>query len=236
MKNVVTDQADGLRRLMADSAGRRVAVLGGDSSIDVASVALNLAAALVRQGKQVLLVDEHGGTSSDETRREGRLVLVNAILNKDGALSPLAAQADHIVVTLQPHAASITQAYACIKKLQQAHQLHRLRVLVNDATDVAEAQRILNNLAQTAQRYLSLALESAGWVRADPLIAQARELNLTVVEAFQTSPAATDYCQIAAALLKWPCPEANVHKPALAGRQKGRPASPAGVGYTATSP
>lgn len=214
MKNVMTDQADGLRRLMAGRSGRLVAVLGGDSRMDVASVTLSLAAALVRQGKEVLLLDEYNSARSHEVQCEGRLVLVNARLDKDGALSPLAAQADHILVALQPNAASITQAYACIKRLHQAHALERLRLLVHGVADAAEAQRILANLAQTGQRYLSLALESAGWVRADPFIAQAQRLNLTVVEAFQTSPAAMDFCQIATDLLRWPRPLAKGRKPA----------------------
>jgi flagellar biosynthesis protein FlhG len=233
MKNVMTDQADGLRRLMASSSGRLVVVLGGDSSIDVASVTRNLAAALVRQGKEVLLLDEYGGAPSNDVQREGRLVLVNAMLNKEGALSPLAAQADHILVALQPNAASITQAYACIKRLHQAHALQRLRVLVNGATDAAEAQRILTNLAQTANRYLSLALEPAGWVRADPFIAQAKRLNLTVVEAFQTSPAAMDFCQIATDLLNWPSPMAKGRKPALL---SGMTPSPSRVGDALIQP
>ncbi len=233
MKNAMTDQADGLRRLMADSAGRLVALLGSDASDDAVGVTRNLVAALVRQGKQVLLLDESAGAPATELQRQGRLVLVHAVLNQHGALSPLAAQADHIVVTLQPNAASIKQAYGCIKKLHQAHPSRRLRVLVNAASDVTEAQRILANLAQTCQRYLSLSLDSAGWVRVDPLIARARELNLTVVEAFQTSPAAIDFCRVAADLLQWPCPPASVAKsvrPAAATQRQ--PADRPGVGQS----
>lgn len=212
MKKVMTDQADGLRRLMASSSGRLVAVLGDDPGADVASITRNLAAALAWQGKEVLMLDERNGAPSTHVQRAGRLVLMNAMLNKEGALSPLAAQADHILVVLRPNAASITQAYACIKRLQHAHAVQRLRVLVNGATNAAEAERILANLAHTGNRYLALALEPAGWVRADPLIEQARRLNLTVVEAFQSSSAAMDFCQIATDLLRWPCPQAKGHR------------------------
>lgn len=204
MRKVVTDQADGLRRLMAGSPGRLVAVVGGAPTVGVTSVTLNLAAALAQQGQDVLLLDERGGARSNPAQREGRLALIDAVLDKEGALSPLAARADNVLVVLQPNAASITAAYACIKRLHYAHALQRLRVLVNCATDAAGAQRILANLAHTGSRYLALALEPAGWVRADPRLAQARRLNLTVVEAFQTSPAAIDFRQIASDLLQWP--------------------------------
>lgn len=205
MKKVVSDQADGLRRLMAGNQGRLVAVLGGDP-VDVESVARNLAASLVQQGQDVLLLDERKGRQAAPLRRQGRLVMVQAVLDGNGALSPLAAQADHVVVVLRANASSIKASYVCIKKLHHAHALQRVRVLVNGVADAAEAQRILANLAQTGSRYLALALEPAGWVRADPLLAQAQCLNLAVVEAFKSSPAAVDFRQIASDLLQWPQP------------------------------
>ena len=219
MKKVVTDQADGLRRLMAGNPGRLVAVLGSDPA-DVESVARNLAAALVQQGQEVLLLDERKGLQTTPVRRQGRLVLVHAVLDGDGALSPLAAQADHVVVVLRANASAIKASYVCIKKLHHAHALQRLRVLVNGVADATEAQRILANLAQTGSRYLALALEPAGWVRADPLLVQAQRLNLAVVEAFKSSPAAVDFRQIASDLLQWPQPLAPSHPPS-------RPASAA---------
>ena len=203
VKKTVSDQADGLRRLMLSSPGRLVSVVGSDP-VSVASVTSNLAAALVQQGKEVLLLDEHNGSQTDQFDREQRLVLINAVLDKEGALSRSAAQADNIVVVLRANAASITESYACIKRLHYAHALQRLHVLVNGVADAVEAQRILANLVHTGKRYLGLAVESAGWVRADPLFAQAQRLNLTVVEAFQASPAATDFRQIATDLLQWP--------------------------------
>ena len=208
MKKFVTDQADGLRRLMAGNPGRLVAVLASDPA-DVESVARNLAAALVQQGQEVLLLDERRGLQTAPVRCQGQLVMVHAMLDGDGALSPLAAQADHVVVVLRANASSIKASYVCIKKLHHAHALQRMRVLVNGVADVVEGQRILANLAQTGSRYLALALEPAGWVRADPLLAQAQRLNLAVVEAFKSSPAAVDFRQIASDLLQWPQPPAR---------------------------
>jgi flagellar biosynthesis protein FlhG len=200
---------------MAGSLGRLVAVVGSGSKVGATSVTRNLAAALVQQGQDVLLLDERSGARSTLAQRQGRLVLIDAVLDREGALSPLATQADHVLVVLQPNATSITAAYACIKRLHYAHALTRLRVLVNSATDVTEAQRILANLATTGSRYLALALEPAGWVRTDPRQAQAQRLNLTVVDAFRTSPAAIDFRQIASDLLQWPCCPRGARPPAL---------------------
>lgn len=207
MRKAVTDQADGLRRLMAATPGTRVAVVGCEGP-GVASFTRNLAAALVQEGKDVLLIDERDAAPPAGLQGDGRLLLVHAGLDPHGALSPWAARSDHILVVLQAHAASIKASYACIKGLHHAHALQRLRVLVDGAADAAEAQRILCNLADAGLRYLSLVLEPAGWVRADPHLARAQRLNATVVEAFGSSPAALDYRQVASGLLQWPLPRA----------------------------
>jgi flagellar biosynthesis protein FlhG len=204
VKTPASDQADGLRRLMANSPGRLLAFVAGSPAAGVSSVTRNLAAALARHGQDVHLLDESGEGPSRPVRRRGRLVLLDAVLGTEGTLSPLAARADEVVVVLRPQAEAITAAYACIKRLHHAHGLRRVRVLVNHAADAAEAQRILANLAGAAGRYLGLALEPAGCVSADPQVAEARALKLSVVEAFPGSPAAADFYRLASALLRWP--------------------------------
>ena len=216
MNKVVSDQADGLRRLMASKTGRlgrQVAVVDTEPRTGASNTTLNLAAALTQQGQEVLLLNEHDGAPPTPLQRDGRLVLMDALLDKEGGLSPIAARADHIVVVVQANAAAITQAYLCIKRLHYAHAFQRMRVLVSGAADAAEAQRILVNLANTGSRYLAVALEPAGWVRADPLHTQAQRLNLIVVDAFQASAAARDFRQIASDLLQWPCQPESAQMP-----------------------
>ncbi|CAN7625546.1 MinD/ParA family protein [Polaromonas sp. LjRoot131] len=215
MKKPVTDQADGLRRLMANSPGRLLAFVGGAPGVGVSSVTMNLAAALARLGQDVQVIDECGGVPAAYARLQGRLVLVDARLDGEGLLSPLAAQADELVVVLRPQVEAITAAYACIKRLQQAHALQRMRVLVNHAVGANDANRILANLASVAKSYLALALEPAGCIREDVQLAQARWLNMSVVEAFPGSPAALDVDRLAGDLLRWPAPPENRTGPVL---------------------
>lgn len=213
MEKPVTDQADGLRRLMAGNTARRITLVDAAGDSGACSVALNLAAALKQQGRDVLLLDERNGPQLAPPARGGRLVLVDAVLDGDGALSPLAASADHILVVCAASSEAITQTYLCIKKLHYAHALANLRVLVNEAADPEQARRLLANLATTGSRYLGMALEPAGFVRADPFLAQAGRLKLTVVQAFGASAAARDFIQIASELVNWPCPAAAGRTP-----------------------
>lgn len=57
------DQADGLRRLLSTGSSRVIAVAGLSRGVGTTTVAMNLSVELARQGKQVLLLDEHGRTS-----------------------------------------------------------------------------------------------------------------------------------------------------------------------------
>jgi flagellar biosynthesis protein FlhG len=61
--NVTADQADGLRRLLNASACRVIAVAGLSRGVGATLTAMNLSVELARQGKQVVLLDEHGCTA-----------------------------------------------------------------------------------------------------------------------------------------------------------------------------
>ncbi|SCK60126.1 flagellar biosynthesis protein FlhG [Variovorax sp. HW608] len=234
MSKLVADQADGLRRLLAHTPTRVIAIAGMSLGDGATTTAMNLAAALAHQGKEVLLIDEqasgHGsagaawgidvpGVAAEcgvevlpaphpsvdlRTLRHGGVVLIDAALDDEGRLSPLAQRADERVLVLQPNAASITMAYAGIKRLHYAHGLMQLRFLVNRASGAGEAQKITSNLASTGSRYLAVSLEPAGWVHADAHHGDARRLGRTVVEAFPASPAAVDFRRIAADVPRWP--------------------------------
>ncbi|HEY2000099.1 MinD/ParA family protein [Paraburkholderia sp.] len=58
MDKVVSDQAEGLRRLLARNGSRVLAVTGGSTSVGCTTTVINLAAALAEQGKDVLVIDE----------------------------------------------------------------------------------------------------------------------------------------------------------------------------------
>jgi flagellar biosynthesis protein FlhG len=252
----VLDQAEGLRRLLSRDAPRMVALVGGDEQAGTSSAVINLAAALARQGKDVLVIDEQCDTKSlvqaadggtprtladlaagmtlDEiaVRYEERVrivaapagttagmrpnplrpvfdtgvdvVLIDARLDEQGALSPLAMQADDVVVVMRANAQSITGAYACVKRLHFAHAIHQFRVLINGVTSASDAYSVYQNLTAVGSRYLAVSFSPAGAVSLDVRLARAALLGRSVVEAFPAAPATLDFRRIAVDLLHWP--------------------------------
>ncbi|HEX7867049.1 MAG TPA: flagellar biosynthesis protein FlhG [Variovorax sp.] len=259
MNKLVADQADGLRRLLAPTQTRVVAVAGMGRGAGGTTAAMNLAVALVGQGRNVLLLDEHcpaegsacevwdidplgsaADVASERLTLDGAevrvacgvhvlpaptgatggagsgaavdprkfwydgVVIVDAAFDAEGRLSALAQGADDLLLVLQPHPASVTSAYAGIKRLQRAHGLKQMRFLVNGVVDVQAARQIMNNLAHAGGRYLALSLQPAGWVRFDPLVADAWRLKKTIAEAFPASHAAVDFRRVAGEMDGWP--------------------------------
>ena len=58
MDKLVSDQAEGLRRLLAPSGSRVIAVTAGSLGAGCTATVTNVAAALAQQGKDVLVIDE----------------------------------------------------------------------------------------------------------------------------------------------------------------------------------
>ncbi len=64
MPEIMADQAEGLRRLLAEDFVRIVTLTSGKRGAGKTSVLINLAVALARRGKQVMILDEHQGQHS----------------------------------------------------------------------------------------------------------------------------------------------------------------------------
>jgi flagellar biosynthesis protein FlhG len=265
----VLDQAEGLRRLLARSGARVVAVTGGSVGVGRTTTVVNLAAALAEQGKDVLVIDECPGANGVSAliggvrgagnfsavirgemaleeavvrhalgfavlaaargnreactpeqlailmRGPADIVLIDAQVDRDGSLSTLAMQSNDVMIVTRVAGQAITDAYACMKRLHYAHAIPQFRVLVNHVQSVSDATATFENLAGVAGRYLTVSLENAGCIAADPRMARAVELSRCVVDAFPSTPAARDYRHVAAELQYWPM------RPAMSSRTPG---------------
>ncbi|HEY1611608.1 MAG TPA: MinD/ParA family protein [Paraburkholderia sp.] len=260
MDKFVIDQAEGLRRLLAREGPRVLAVTGAGAGVAAGrtTTVVNLAAALVAQGSEVVVIDECSGPRSvcetlggvraagqfaalmrgdlslaDAMRRHALgfavleasredfapytgaqlrkvlgvtadVVLIDAQLDAEGALSPLALHAHDLLIVMRTAAQSITETYACMKRLYLAHAIGQFRVLANAVSNPAEASIVFANLEAVASRYLTVGLQFAGCVAADPHMTRAQYLSRCVVDAFPSAVAARDYRQLAAELPHWP--------------------------------
>ena len=128
------------------------------------------------------------------------IVLVDAELDADDGFPVPAMRTGEIVVQLSGSSNAITSAYSLIKRLNAQLGRRPFGLLISGATD-SEAQRIYENIARTASRYLAVELQLVGAVPVDADLRRAGQLGRSVVDAFPMANAAVAFRRLAGRLL-----------------------------------
>ncbi len=147
-----------------------------------------------------------GRTGADEARRLAKtfdvlvkqtgIVIVDGEFGADGMFPVPAMASAEIVVQVSTSAASITAAYALIKRLSQELGRRPFGILVTNASE-AEAKVVYDNMSSAASRYLAVQLTSMGSVPADEYLHRAARLGRAVVDAFPLAGASVAFRQLA---------------------------------------
>jgi len=195
---------------------RRLGVDRGPSLLQVArqECALNQVIHAVPQGFSVVDMGHaahpvaRAFQSSDDTRRlantfdvlvkqsAGSIIMVDGEFPADGGFPVPVLAASEIVVQVSTSAASITNAYALIKRLSQELGRRPFGILVTGATE-AEAKVVYDNMSSAATRYLAVTLSSMGSVPADEYLQRAARLGRAVVDAFPLAGASVAFRRLA---------------------------------------
>lgn len=194
-----------------DPAGHAVRLSGAEPAgtlADVQAGRLALEAALGARPAGAVAVLPAGQANANAAQSADALsgfrsVLVDAEMDADGTLSALAGAAHNVLVVMRPELASITAAYACIKRLHHLYACRHFHLVVNMAASEATVQAIAGNLARTARQYLGVETSCAGWLPADPLVARSAQLGRCVVEAYPAAPATTALRRTASGIGAW---------------------------------
>ncbi|MGH8808382.1 MAG: MinD/ParA family ATP-binding protein [Noviherbaspirillum sp.] len=132
----------------------------------------------------------------EELTTRADILVVDAELNDDNTFPIPALASSEIVVQVSTRPESITSAYAIIKRVSSQLGKRPFSVLVTGASD-KEAQVVYKNMAQAANRYLSVKLNSLGSVPADEHLTRASRLGRAVVDAFPLAGASVAFRRLA---------------------------------------
>ena len=135
------------------------------------------------------------------------IILVDASSDHPLGFSPFGLAAHDTVIVVSVSSASITGAYALIKKVSLGYSRKNFRILVNKARSIDEAIGVYSNLAEVTQSRGLASLEYVGFVPQDDLLRQAEQLCQPVEGLFPEAPATKACRHIARALCQWPLPE-----------------------------
>lgn len=128
-----------------------------------ASIRLLPAARAVRQHSRLDAMERRAlGEWLRRLQKGADFVLVNAADRAEAEFSPLLPQLQRIAIALSTDAASITGAYAQMKRLAQRRDCRRFSIVIMRAGSRAEGQAVFDNLCEVARRHLGAALELLG--------------------------------------------------------------------------
>lgn len=97
--------------------------------------------------------------------------------------------ADEILLVTTPEPTSITDAYALIKMVSHRKKDKLIRIVVNKAENVKEANDILNKLSIVAEKFLALKLRPLGYILQDETVIKAVKLQQPFSLSFPKSQA-----------------------------------------------
>jgi flagellar biosynthesis protein FlhG len=148
--------------------------------------------------QQQTLVDAMSGLE-----RSIDVILVDASMAHPAGFSPFGLVSQETVVVLSGSSASITEAYALIKKVSQAFSRRHFRILVNKVRSHADARSIYENIAQVATQRGVAVLDYAGAVPLDDSLKLASQMCRPVLFQAPDSPSATAFRDLAADIQYW---------------------------------
>lgn len=109
-------------------------------------------------------------------------MLIDTAPGLHGHVLYLNAAAQEILVVITPDPASLTDAYALIKVLNQRHLETRFSVICNLVRDEAEGLQIYRRLSDVAMRFLCVGLDYRGFIPADPEMRKATKMQQLISE------------------------------------------------------
>jgi flagellar biosynthesis protein FlhG len=174
-------------RTIADilvQAAPNVAVIPGGSGLgDLVDLPRHQRDSLIRSFTlldrlaDILIIDTAAGVSSD--------------------VSSFVLAASELVVVTTPDPAAITDAYALVKVVTGLGARPRIRLLVNQVSGSAEADEVALKLAGVARRFLGVDVGMAGFIPADPHLAQAARKQSALLALFPAAPASRKFADVA---------------------------------------
>ncbi len=128
-------------------------------------------------------------------------LLIDTAAGVHDSVVKLLMAAQQVLLVATPEPASLVDAYAVLKVLHLRDPEKPLRLLVNNAQSLEEAQETALQLRMAANRFLGRDLRTLGAIPHDPALLQAVREQRSVVEAYPDSPSAKAFRSLAHTLL-----------------------------------
>lgn len=161
------------------------------------------------QNMSQLSVTEHAGMirAFSELDYDLDTLIIDTAAGISDNVSSFCKAASDVIVVLCDEPASLTDAYALIKILNQNHDVKRFKIVANMVHSAAQGSELFSRLVKVTDRFLCVALELIGTIPADEYLRKAVQKQWIVVNTFPRSRASMAFMRLADAVSNWSAPE-----------------------------
>ncbi len=133
-----------------------------------------------------LSVAEQAGliNAFDDLRCSVDVLVVDTAAGISTSVISFSKAAQEILVVVCDEPASITDAYALIKVLNQEHGVRRFQILCNMVSDAEHGKRLFAKMLRTAEIYLDVSIAYMGSIPMDGKLREAVRMQTAVLESF----------------------------------------------------
>lgn len=129
------------------------------------------------------------------------IILIDTGAGLSSSVISFVLAAQDIIIVTTPEPTSITDAYAMIKTINLQEKNKKLKVIVNRVENIAEGDSTFEKLNNASNRFLSLNLQSLGYVFDDSNVSRSVKRQSPFTLEYPNSTASKNIRQIAAKLL-----------------------------------
>ena len=136
------------------------------------------------------------------------IVLLDTMAGMSRGVIDFVLAADEVLLITTPEPSAVLDAYAMIKTIHQNDRFIPVKLIMNQAADMAHARQISGKIETVARQFLECSVKTIGFIPQDPAVSRSVMRRRPFMELFPKAPASRSIHKIAVTI-------AN-HKPAYA--------------------
>jgi flagellar biosynthesis protein FlhG len=143
-------------------------------------------------------------TAFDALSQQTESLIIDTAAGISDSVISFCSASQEILVVVCNEPASITDAYALIKVLNQEFGIDHFRVLVNMQESENDSRELFKRLVKVTEQYMDVVLRYAGSVPRDDYLKKSVQMQRPLLLAYPGAPAAVAIRNLAAKIKTWP--------------------------------
>jgi flagellar biosynthesis protein FlhG len=140
----------------------------------------------------------------DELQQQVDVLIIDTAAGISNSVINFSKACQEVIVVVCDEPASLTDAYALMKVLNQEHGIKRFQVLANMVTDIEQGRLLYSKLVNVADIYLNVSIGFLGSIPMDDKLREAIRQQAPVTEQFPNSASSLAFQRLAKTINELP--------------------------------